>query len=62
MTSPESSLTWVAARTNTIRTGRGVVCVPSESDRPVRAAGRAMRITGSGRREGERGIPAFRRV
>ncbi|MFB6807170.1 LLM class flavin-dependent oxidoreductase [Streptomyces sp. NPDC056387] len=41
MSAPEVFLTWVAARTHTIRIGHGVVCMPFNFNHPVRVAERA---------------------
>src|SRR5678816_2589235 len=38
MSAPEIFLTWVAARTTTIRVGHGVVLMPFNYNHPVRAA------------------------
>src|SRR3954470_5921266 len=40
MSAPEIFLTWVAARTSTIRIGHGVVCMPFNYNHPLRAAER----------------------
>ena len=40
MSAPEIFLTWVAARTSTIRIGHGVVCMPFNYSHPLRAAER----------------------
>jgi alkanesulfonate monooxygenase SsuD/methylene tetrahydromethanopterin reductase-like flavin-dependent oxidoreductase (luciferase family) len=40
MSAPEIFLTWVAARTSTIRIGHGVVCMPFGYNHPLRAAER----------------------
>jgi alkanesulfonate monooxygenase SsuD/methylene tetrahydromethanopterin reductase-like flavin-dependent oxidoreductase (luciferase family) len=40
MSAPEIFLTWVAARTSTIRIGHGVVCMPFGYNHPVRVAER----------------------
>jgi alkanesulfonate monooxygenase SsuD/methylene tetrahydromethanopterin reductase-like flavin-dependent oxidoreductase (luciferase family) len=40
MSAPEIFLTWVAARTSTIRVGHGVVCMPFGYNHPLRAAER----------------------
>lgn len=44
MSAPEIFLTWVAARTNTIRIGHGVVCMPFNFNHPVRVAERAAML------------------
>lgn len=44
MSAPEVFLTWVAARTRTIRIGHGVVCVPFRFNHPVRVAERAATL------------------
>ncbi|MCB5166687.1 LLM class flavin-dependent oxidoreductase [Streptomyces bambusae] len=44
MTAPEVFLTWVAARTRTIRIGHGVVCMPFNFNHPVRVAERAAML------------------
>ncbi|MEU0540483.1 LLM class flavin-dependent oxidoreductase [Nocardia sp. NPDC005978] len=41
MSAPEIFLTWVAARTERIRIGHGVVCMPFNFNHPVRVAERA---------------------
>src|SRR5260370_30180151 len=41
MSAPEVFLTWVAARTERIRVGHGVVCMPFHYNPPIRVAGRA---------------------
>ncbi len=44
MSAPEIFLTWVAARTSTIRIGHGVVCMPFRFNHPVRVAERAATL------------------
>ncbi|GGT59787.1 LLM class flavin-dependent oxidoreductase [Streptomyces purpureus] len=44
MSAPEIFLTWVAARTTTIRIGHGVVCMPFNFNHPVRVAERAAML------------------
>ncbi|MFE4722746.1 LLM class flavin-dependent oxidoreductase, partial [Streptomyces sp. NPDC056728] len=44
MSAPEIFLTWVAARTSTIRIGHGVVCMPFNFNHPVRVAERAAML------------------
>ena len=44
MSAPEIFLTWVAARTSTIRVGHGVVCMPFAFNHPVRVAERAATL------------------
>lgn len=44
MSAPEIFLTWVAARTERIRIGHGVVCMPFNFNHPVRAAERAAML------------------
>ncbi|RBO93744.1 LLM class flavin-dependent oxidoreductase [Nocardia puris] len=44
MSAPEIFLTWVAARTERIRLGHGVVCMPFNFNHPVRAAERAAML------------------
>src|SRR5690242_14594177 len=44
MSAPEIFLTWVAARTSTIRIGHGVVCLPFKYNHPVRVAERAAML------------------
>ncbi len=44
MSAPEIFLTWVAARTSTIRIGHGVVCMPFGYNHPVRVAERAAML------------------
>ncbi|RPF29337.1 alkanesulfonate monooxygenase SsuD/methylene tetrahydromethanopterin reductase-like flavin-dependent oxidoreductase (luciferase family) [Streptomyces sp. Ag109_G2-6] len=44
MSAPEVFLSWVAARTNTIRIGHGVVCMPFGFNHPVRVAERAAML------------------
>jgi alkanesulfonate monooxygenase SsuD/methylene tetrahydromethanopterin reductase-like flavin-dependent oxidoreductase (luciferase family) len=44
MSAPEIFLTWVAARTERIRIGHGVVCMPFNYNHPVRAAERAAML------------------
>src|SRR6187397_3292168 len=44
MSAPEIFLTWVAARTSTIRIGHGVVCMPFNYNHPLRAAERAAML------------------
>ncbi|MEU6053457.1 LLM class flavin-dependent oxidoreductase [Streptomyces xanthochromogenes] len=44
MSAPEIFLTWVAARTSTIRIGHGVVCMPFNFNHPVRVAERAATL------------------
>lgn len=65
LSAPEIFLTWVAARTNTIRIGHGVVCMPCNFSHPVRVAERAampdLRIGGGGRRNRPRPRPGQER-
>ncbi|MFB8008869.1 LLM class flavin-dependent oxidoreductase [Nocardia sp. NPDC056000] len=44
MSAPEIFLTWVAAKTERIRIGHGVVCMPFNFNHPVRAAERAAML------------------
>jgi alkanesulfonate monooxygenase SsuD/methylene tetrahydromethanopterin reductase-like flavin-dependent oxidoreductase (luciferase family) len=44
MSAPEVFLTWVAARTERIRIGHGVVCMPFNYNHPVRVAERAAML------------------
>ncbi|WP_306361233.1 LLM class flavin-dependent oxidoreductase [Nocardia sp. CC227C] len=44
MSAPEIFLTWVAARTERIRVGHGVVCMPFGFNHPVRVAERAAML------------------
>ncbi|MFJ9420095.1 LLM class flavin-dependent oxidoreductase [Streptomyces sp. NPDC101227] len=44
MSAPEIFLTWVAARTSTIRIGHGVVCMPFAFNHPARVAERAATL------------------
>ncbi|MEE6265934.1 LLM class flavin-dependent oxidoreductase [Streptomyces diastatochromogenes] len=44
MSAPEVFLTWVAARTRTIRVGHGVVCMPFAFNHPARVAERAATL------------------
>lgn len=44
MSAPEVFLTWVAARTERIRIGHGVVCMPFAYNHPVRVAERAAML------------------
>ncbi|GHB02653.1 LLM class flavin-dependent oxidoreductase [Streptomyces chryseus] len=44
MSAPEVFLTWVAARTTTIRVGHGVVCMPFNFNHPARVAERAAML------------------
>jgi alkanesulfonate monooxygenase SsuD/methylene tetrahydromethanopterin reductase-like flavin-dependent oxidoreductase (luciferase family) len=44
MSAPEVFLTWVAARTSTIRIGHGVVCMPFNYNHPIRVAERAAML------------------
>ncbi len=44
MSAPEVFLTWVAAKTERIRIGHGVVCMPFEYNHPVRVAERAAML------------------
>src|SRR5690348_2134519 len=44
MSAPEIFLTWVAARTTTIRVGHGVVLMPFNYNHPVRVAERAAML------------------
>ncbi|MFD0419357.1 LLM class flavin-dependent oxidoreductase [Streptomyces sp. NPDC127108] len=44
MSAPEVFLTWVAARTRTIRVGHGVVCMPFNFNHPARVAERAAML------------------
>ncbi|WP_329113602.1 LLM class flavin-dependent oxidoreductase [Streptomyces sp. NBC_01465] len=44
MSAPEIFLTWVAAKTSTIRIGHGVVCMPFKFNHPVRVAERAAML------------------
>ncbi|MGW7691329.1 LLM class flavin-dependent oxidoreductase [Streptomyces asiaticus] len=44
MSAPEIFLTWVAARTQRIRVGHGVVCMPFGFNHPVRVAERAAML------------------
>ncbi|MFH8486799.1 LLM class flavin-dependent oxidoreductase [Streptomyces longisporoflavus] len=44
MSAPEIFLTWVAARTSTIRIGHGVVCMPFRFNHPARVAERAAML------------------
>ena len=44
MSAPEVFLTWVAARTERIRLGHGVVCMPFNYNHPVRVAERAAML------------------
>ncbi|MEU6660276.1 LLM class flavin-dependent oxidoreductase [Streptomyces sp. NPDC046821] len=44
MSAPEIFLTWVAARTSTIRIGHGVVCMPFNFNHPARVAERAAML------------------
>ncbi|WP_407554212.1 LLM class flavin-dependent oxidoreductase [Streptomyces sp. Pv4-95] len=44
MSAPEIFLTWVAARTSTIRVGHGVVCMPFAFNHPARVAERAATL------------------
>jgi alkanesulfonate monooxygenase SsuD/methylene tetrahydromethanopterin reductase-like flavin-dependent oxidoreductase (luciferase family) len=44
MSAPEVFLTWVAARTERIRVGHGVVCMPFAYNHPVRVAERAAML------------------
>ncbi|TML11612.1 MAG: LLM class flavin-dependent oxidoreductase, partial [Actinobacteria bacterium] len=44
MSAPEIFLSWVAARTSTIRIGHGVVCMPFNYNHPVRMAERAAML------------------
>ncbi|WAL94039.1 LLM class flavin-dependent oxidoreductase [Streptomyces sp. Je 1-369] len=44
MSAPEIFLTWVAARTSTIRVGHGVVCMPFNFNHPARVAERAAML------------------
>ncbi|MGH3521145.1 MAG: LLM class flavin-dependent oxidoreductase [Haloechinothrix sp.] len=44
MSAPEIFLTWVAARTQRIRIGHGVVCMPFNFNHPVRVAERAAML------------------
>ncbi|GAA2065897.1 LLM class flavin-dependent oxidoreductase [Streptomyces albiaxialis] len=44
MSAPEIFLTWVAARTSTIRVGHGVVCMPFNFNHPARVAERAATL------------------
>ncbi|WP_424215099.1 LLM class flavin-dependent oxidoreductase [Streptomyces sp. BI20] len=44
MSAPEIFLTWVAAKTTTIRIGHGVVCMPFNFNHPVRVAERAAML------------------
>lgn len=51
MSAPEVFLTWVAARTERIRVGHGVVCMPFRYNHPIRVAERAamLDVLSSGR-------------
>jgi alkanesulfonate monooxygenase SsuD/methylene tetrahydromethanopterin reductase-like flavin-dependent oxidoreductase (luciferase family) len=44
MSAPEIFLTWVAARTSTIRVGHAVVCVPFAYNHPIRVAERVATL------------------
>jgi len=44
MSAPEVFLTWVAAKTERIRVGHGVVCVPFNYNHPIRVAERAAML------------------
>nr|WP_206323805.1 LLM class flavin-dependent oxidoreductase [Streptomyces sp. HNM0574] len=44
MSAPEIFLTWVAARTSTLRIGHGVVCMPFAFNHPARVAERAATL------------------
>ena len=44
MSAPEIFLSWVAARTSTIRVGHGVVCMPFNYNHPVRMGERAAML------------------
>ena len=44
MSAPEVFLTWVAARTERIRVGHGVVCMPFHYNHPIRVAERAAML------------------
>ena len=44
MSAPEVFLTWVAARTERIRVGHGVVCMPFNYNHPIRVAERAAML------------------
>ncbi|MET9514258.1 LLM class flavin-dependent oxidoreductase [Streptomyces sp. NPDC002994] len=44
MSAPEIFLTWVAAKTTTIRIGHGVVCMPFNFNHPARVAERAAML------------------
>lgn len=44
MSAPEIFLTWVAAKTSTIRIGHGVVCMPFKFNHPARVAERAAML------------------
>jgi alkanesulfonate monooxygenase SsuD/methylene tetrahydromethanopterin reductase-like flavin-dependent oxidoreductase (luciferase family) len=44
MSAPEVFLTWVAARTERIRVGHGVVCMPFRYNHPIRVAERAAML------------------
>ncbi|MFJ2742452.1 LLM class flavin-dependent oxidoreductase [Streptomyces sp. NPDC087440] len=44
MSAPEIFLTWVAAKTSTIRIGHGVVCMPFAFNHPARVAERAAML------------------
>ncbi|GAB2782388.1 LLM class flavin-dependent oxidoreductase [Streptomyces daliensis] len=44
MSAPEIFLTWVAARTSTLRIGHGVVCMPFRFNHPARVAERAATL------------------
>lgn len=44
MSAPEVFLTWVAAKTSTIRIGHGVVCMPFNYNHPIRVAERAAML------------------
>jgi len=44
MSAPEVFLTWVAAKTERIRVGHGVVCMPFQYNHPVRVAERAAML------------------
>ncbi|MGW1883970.1 LLM class flavin-dependent oxidoreductase [Streptomyces sp. NPDC001970] len=44
MSAPEIFLTWVAAKTTTIRIGHGVVCMPFHFNHPARVAERAAML------------------
>ncbi|MFA5883915.1 MAG: LLM class flavin-dependent oxidoreductase [Acidimicrobiia bacterium] len=44
MSAPEIFLTWVAAKTERIRVGHGVVCMPFQYNHPIRVAERAAML------------------